>query len=245
MADFLVLMSDPANILALVSLTILEIILGIDNLIFISIISEKLPSASQNKARLLGIGLALLMRLVLLMFIAKLLLLQKPVITVFEMAFSWRDLIFLIGGLFLIAKATIEIISAIEGEPGHLHSQNTKVATFGLVVAQIVMLDAVFSIDSILTAFGLTQQIPLMIVAIVISMIVMVAAANPLAAFVNRHMSVKILALAFLILIGVVLIADGFHHHIPRGYIYFALGFSLSVQILTLFVSRPKESVVN
>ena len=233
-----VLFADPAVWVALATLAILEIILGIDNLIFISIVSERLPEHQRQPARLIGLALALGMRILLLLFIGKLVLLADPVVTAFSHAFSWRDMIFIAGGLFLIAKATIEIVTTVEGRVHQPGTPSTAAAAFGVVIAQIVVLDMVFSIDSILTAFGLTKHISIMVIAIVFSMIVMVIAAKPLSEFVNRHMSVKILALAFLVLIGVVLIADGFHVHIPRPYVYFALAFSLTVQSLTLYAAR-------
>ena len=232
--------SDPSVWVSLMTLTLLEVILGIDNLIFISIIAERLPAHQRQNARLTGIGLALAMRIVLLFFIAKLFVLSEPILVILGNSFSWRDLIFLFGGLFLIAKATIEIVTTVEGEENHGISAATAAASVPGVIIQIVLLDMVFSVDSILTAFGLTQIIPIMVIAIVIAMIVMVVAAKPLSEFVNRHLSIKILALTFLVLIGVVLIADGFHLHIPRPYIYFALAFSLSVQALTLWATKRR-----
>ena len=232
--------ASASALVALVTLTLLEIVLGIDNLIFISIVSERLPPESRQRARLVGLSLALIMRMLLLLFIAQLLLLEKPVFAAFDVAFSWRDLIFIAGGLFLIAKATVEIVTTVETDAIQHTLASAGAVTMGGTIVQIVVLDMVFSVDSILTAFGLTRAIPIMVVAIVIAMIVMVVAAKPLAEFVNRYVSVKILALAFLVLIGVVLIADGFHFHIPRPYVYFALAFSLAVQALTLFATRKQ-----
>lgn len=230
--------ASPSALVALATLTVLEIVLGIDNLIFISIVTERLPPVQRQRARLIGLSLALIMRMFLLAFISRLLLLEKPLFEAFERAFSWRDIIFVAGGVFLIAKATIEIVTTVE-KPAAAHVLAAGgTATMGATIAQIVVLDMVFSVDSILTAFGLTRAIPIMVVAIIIAMIVMVVAAKPLAEFVNRYVSVKILALAFLVLIGVVLIADGFHLHIPRPYVYFALAFSLAVQALTLVATR-------
>lgn len=234
--------ASPSALVALATLTLLEIVLGIDNLIFISIVSERLPLEQRQRARLIGLSLALIMRMLLLAFVSRLLLLEKPLFEAFEHAFSWRDVIFIAGGLFLIAKATIEIVTTVE-KPAADHAPALGgSATMGATIAQIVVLDMVFSVDSILTAFGLTRAIPIMAVAIIIAMIVMVVAAKPLAEFVNRYVSVKILALAFLVLIGVVLIADGFHLHIPRPYVYFALAFSLAVQALTLVATRRQGS---
>tara|TARA_R110002096_G_scaffold5863_22_gene27072 strand:+ start:2279 stop:3031 length:753 start_codon:yes stop_codon:yes gene_type:complete len=235
--------ASPSAIVALATLTVLEIVLGIDNLIFISIVTERLPPTLRQRARMIGLSLALIMRMLLLAFVARLLLLEKPLFEAFERAFSWRDVIFVAGGLFLIAKATIEIVTTVETpDAGHTVAGGAAAgtATMGATIAQIVVLDMIFSVDSILTAFGLTRVIPIMAVAIIIAMIVMVVAAKPLAEFVNRYVSVKILALAFLVLIGVVLIADGFHVHIPRPYVYFALAFSLSVQALTLIATRKQ-----
>jgi predicted tellurium resistance membrane protein TerC len=232
--------ASASALVALVTLTLLEIVLGIDNLIFISIVSERLPPESRQRARLVGLSLALVMRMLLLLFIAQLLLLEKPVFAAFDVAFSWRDLIFIAGGLFLIAKATVEIVTTVETDAIQHTVASAGAVTMGGTIVQIVVLDMVFSVDSILTAFGLTRAIPIMVVAIIIAMIVMVVAAKPLAEFVNRYVSVKILALAFLVLIGVVLIADGFHFHIPRPYVYFALAFSLAVQALTLFATRKQ-----
>ena len=226
------------------TLTLLEVILGIDNLIFISIIAERLPAAQRQFARLMGIGLALGMRILLLFFIAKLFVLTEPIMVLLGNSYSWRDLIFLLGGLFLIAKATIEIVTTVEGEHATETATATAVASVPSVITQIVLLDMVFSVDSILTAFGLTQKIPIMVIAIVVAMVVMVIAAKPLSEFVNRHLSIKILALTFLVLIGVVLIADGFHVHIPRPYVYFALAFSLSVQALTLWATKRRARQV-
>jgi len=235
--------ASPSALVALATLTVLEIVLGIDNLIFISIVTERLPSTLRQRARLIGLSLALIMRMLLLAFVAHLLLLEKPLFEAFERAFSWRDVIFVAGGLFLIAKATIEIVTTVETpDAGHTLAGGAAAgaATMGATIMQIVVLDMIFSVDSILTAFGLTRAIPIMAVAIIIAMIVMVVAAKPLAEFVNRYVSVKILALAFLVLIGVVLIADGFHVHIPRPYVYFALAFSLAVQALTLIATRKQ-----
>lgn len=233
--------ASPSAIVALATLTLLEIVLGIDNLIFISIVTERLPPILRQRARLIGLSLALIMRMLLLAFVARLLLLEKPLFEAFDRVFSWRDIIFVAGGLFLIAKATIEIVTTVEKpDAGHTVAGGGT-ATMGATIVQIVVLDMIFSVDSILTAFGLTRAIPIMVVAIIIAMIVMVVAAKPLAEFVNRYVSVKILALAFLVLIGVVLIADGFHLHIPRPYVYFALAFSLAVQALTLVATRKSS----
>ncbi len=233
--------ASASALVALATLTLLEIVLGIDNLIFISIVTERLPPAQRQRARLIGLSLALIMRMLLLVFVSRLLLLEKPLFEAFDRAFSWRDIIFVAGGLFLIAKATIEIVTTVE-KPAAGHTvAGGGAATMGATIVQIVALDMIFSVDSILTAFGLTRAIPIMAVAIIIAMIVMVVAAKPLAEFVNRYVSVKILALAFLVLIGVVLIADGFHLHIPRPYVYFALAFSLAVQALTLIATRRQS----
>jgi predicted tellurium resistance membrane protein TerC len=232
--------ASPSALVALATLTLLEIVLGIDNLIFISIVTERLPPGLRQRARLVGLSLALIMRMLLLAFVARLLLLEKPILEAFDHSFSWRDVIFIAGGLFLIAKATVEIVTTVEKDAKQHALGSGGAVTMGGTIVQIVVLDMIFSVDSILTAFGLTRAIPIMAVAIIIAMVVMVVAAKPLAEFVNRYVSVKILALAFLVLIGVVLIADGFHLHIPRPYVYFALAFSLAVQALTLIAMRKQ-----
>ncbi|MGE0650980.1 MAG: TerC family protein [Alphaproteobacteria bacterium] len=231
-------LSDPTIWLSFVTLALLEIILGIDNIIFISIIAEKLPPERRGAARLIGLSLALLMRILLLFSITWIIKLTAPVFQVLDHGFSWRDIILFLGGLFLLAKATIEIYDTVEA---HEKSGPARVAaTFAGIIIQIILIDAVFSIDSILTAVGLTDELPVMIAAVVVAIAVMMAAAAPVAAFVERHLSIKMLALAFLVLIGMVLVADGLGFHIPKGYVYAAVGFSLSVQALVLIANRRR-----
>ncbi len=256
MTDILSLLTDPAAWAALLALIVMEVVLGIDNLIFISILSNKLPEGQRQKARRLGIGLALVLRLALLSMIAWLVGLVEPVVNlgitgpptahgepVFETAFSWRDLILIAGGLFLTWKATKEIHHTIDAEPSgaELDKTGKVVTSFGSAIAQILALDLVFSIDSILTAVGMTDQLPIMIVAVVFAVGVMLFAANPLAEFIERNPGVVMLALSFLLMIGAVLIADGFGFHVPKGYIYAAMAFSAVVETLNIAARRRRE----
>ena len=249
------LAADPSVWAALVTLIVMEVVLGIDNLIFISILSNKLPEAQRQKARRIGIGLALVMRLVLLTAIAWIVGLTQPVLDLgitgpldrhgaptFETAFSWRDLILIGGGLFLVYKATKEIHHSVDGEEDA--GENGGAAPggigFGAAIAQILALDVVFSIDSILTAVGMTEHVEVMYVAVVVAVIAMLVAADPLANFVNRNPSVVMLALGFLLMIGMVLIAEGFGAHVPKGYIYTAMAFSAGVEALNLWSRRAR-----
>lgn len=257
--DILALLSDPAAWAALLTLIVLEVVLGIDNLIFIAILSNKLPPEQQTVARRVGLGLALVMRIGLLMLIGWLVTLQTPLFDLgiagspgqygqptFETAFSGRDLILLTGGLFLLWKATKEIHHTMEPmeQSGEILDRNKGVAqiTFGAAIAQIIALDMVFSIDSILTAVGMTDQIPIMVAAVVITVGIMLVAADPLARFIEHNPTLVMLALAFLVMIGLVLIADGFGFHVPKGYIYAAMGFSVGVEILNI-VKRRRHAV--
>ncbi|KAA0682750.1 TerC family protein [Roseomonas genomospecies 6] len=233
------LFSDPQVWASLLTLTALEIVLGIDNIIFISIMAAKLPVHQQQKARQLGLALALLMRLALLASISWVATLTEPLITVFGMGFSGRDLILLGGGLFLLAKGTIEIHNTVEGHEED--SAAPKIASFGAVVGQIIVLDIVFSLDSVITAVGMSNDLPVMVTAVVIAMAVMLFAARPVGDFVNRHVTVKMLALSFLLLVGVALIADGFGFHIPKGYLYFAIAFSTLVEALNLMAAARRK----
>lgn len=249
--DIVQLLSDPAAWLALLTLVTLEVILGIDNLIFIAILSNRLPEHQQQKARRIGLILALVMRIALLMLIGWIVTLQTPLFDLglrgeigpngqptFETAFSGRDLILLAGGLFLLWKATKEIHHNIDPvhDSGELLDKTTKTATltFGSAIIQIIALDMVFSVDSILTAVGMTDEIPIMVAAVVITVTIMLFAADPLARFIDRNPTLVMLALAFLVMIGLVLIADGFGFHVPKGYIYAAMGFSVGVEILNM-----------
>lgn len=217
---------------ALVTLTVLEVVLGIDNVIFISILAGKLPAADQERARRLGLLGAMIMRILLLMSIAWIVRLTQPLFTVFDHPFSGRDLILATGGLFLIYKATHEIHDRLEGAEGHVTARVAP--TFAAVIGQIMVLDIVFSLDSVITAVGMADDLSVMIAAVVIAVGIMMFSAGTVSSFVERHPTVKVLALSFLLLIGCSLIADGFGVHIPKGYIYFAMGFSVFVEAINL-----------
>ncbi len=229
------------GLLALVTLTFLEIILGVDNVIFISILSAKLPPSQQLKARRTGLLAAMGMRILLLMSIAWIVRLTAPLFTVFSHEISGRDLIMLGGGLFLMAKATIEIHERLEGEEGHGSSRVAP--SFAAVIGQIMLLDIVFSLDSVITAVGMADDVSIMVAAVVMSVAIMMFAAEPISAFVSRHPTVKVLALSFLLLIGVSLVGDGLGMHIPKGYIYFAMGFSVCVEMVNLRVRGTAKAV--
>ena len=229
------------GLLALVTLTFLEIILGVDNVIFISILSGKLPPSDQLRARRTGLLAAMGMRILLLMSIAWIVRLTAPLFTVFAQEISGRDLIMLGGGLFLIAKATIEIHERLEGEEGHGSSRVAP--SFAAVIGQIMLLDIVFSLDSVITAVGMAENVSIMVAAVVLSVAIMMFAAESISAFVSRHPTVKVLALSFLLLIGVSLVGDGLGMHIPKGYIYFAMGFSVCVEMVNLRVRKGATPV--
>ena len=233
-------LANPEIWIALATLTALELVLGIDNIIFISILAGKLPPAQRNKARNIGILLAAVTRLALLMAIAWIVGLTAPLFSLFGHGFSWRDLILIGGGLFLIGKATHEIHQKLEGATEQV-TVGAATATFGSVIAQIMLLDIVFSLDSIITAVGMVDERWVMVTAILVSIVFMLAFARPIGEFVEKHPTVKILALAFLIMIGLVLVADGFGHHIPKGYIYAAMAFSVFVEMINLWVRRRAE----
>ncbi len=253
--DIAVLIADPGAWAALVTLVVLEVVLGIDNLIFISILTNKLPEDVRGKARTLGIGLALGLRLALLAGIAWLVGLTAPVfdlgligpaddhgVPAFETAFSWRDLILVAGGLFLVWKATSEIHHTMDPHAGSDAPALGKAAmNFGAAIVQILLLDIVFSIDSILTAVGMTDHLPIMIAAVIIAVGVMLLASGPLASFINANPTVVMLALGFLLMIGTVLIADGFGIHVPKGYVYTAMAFSAFVEFLNLSAARRRH----
>jgi predicted tellurium resistance membrane protein TerC len=225
-------LTDPQIWIGLATLTALEIVLGIDNIIFISILAGKLPAEQQPKARRLGLGGAMVMRILLLLSIAWVIRLTAPLFTAVGQEISGRDLILLVGGLFLLAKATYEIHDKLEGEEGH--ASKKVAASFTGVIVQIMLLDMVFSLDSVITAVGMVDEIGVMIAAVVIAVAVMMLAAGPISRFVEAHPTVKILALSFLLLIGMSLVAEGLDQHIPKGYIYFAMGFSVFVEMLNL-----------
>ena len=229
------------GIAALVTLTVLEVVLGIDNVIFISILAGKLPAADQKRARRVGLMGAMVMRILLLMSIAWIVRLTAPLFTVLNHAFSGRDLILSIGGLFLIYKATHEIHDRLEGEEGHVSARVAP--TFAAVIGQIMLLDIVFSLDSVITAVGMADDLSVMIAAVVIAVAIMMFSAGAVSGFVERHPTVKVLALSFLLLIGFSLIADGFGVHIPKGYIYFAMGFSVFVEAINLRTKRKATPV--
>ena len=222
--------------LALVTLTFLEIVLGVDNVIFISILSGKLPASTQRRARRTGLLAAMVMRILLLFSIAWIVRLTAPLVTVLGRGISGRDLILIGGGLFLLGKATLEIHERLEGEEGH---ESARVApSFGAVILQIMLLDIVFSLDSVITAVGMADDLAIMVTAVVVSVGIMLFSAEPISRFVNLHPTVKVLALSFLLLIGVSLIGDGLGVHVPKGYIYFAMGFSVFVEMINLRVRR-------
>lgn len=229
--------------IALLTLTFLEIVLGIDNIIFISIVAGKLPKEEQKKARFVGLSLALIVRILLLMGITWLIGLTEPVLTLFDFNLSWRDIILAVGGLFLIAKSTSEIHHKVEGEnPENPDSyRGKKPKAFSNAILQIVLLDIIFSFDSILTAVGLTNQITLMVIAVIVSIIVMMLFAGAISDFVNKHETLQILALSFLILIGFMLVVEGVHIHVPKGYIYFAVFFSLIVEVININARKKKK----
>jgi len=229
------------GLIALATLTFLEIVLGIDNVVFISILSGKLPKTDQPKARRAGLLAAMVMRVLLLTLIAWIIRLTAPIFSVFERPISGRDLILIGGGLFLLGKATVEIHDRLEGEEA---GQSVRAApSLAAVVAQIMVLDIVFSLDSVITAVGMAEDIAVMIAAVVLAVAVMMISAGPISAFVHRHPTVKVLALSFLLLIGLSLIGDGLGMHIPKGYIYFAMGFSVFVEMINLRVRRSAEPV--
>ena len=223
-----------SGILALVTLTFLEIVLGVDNVIFISILSGKLPQSQQGRARRTGLLAAMGMRILLLLSVAWIIRLTAPLFTAFGQPISGRDLILISGGLFLLAKATLEIHERLEGEEGH---GSARVApSFSAVIVQIAVLDIVFSLDSVITAVGMAEDLSIMVTAVVLAVGVMMFSAEPISAFVNKHPTVKVLALSFLLLIGVSLVGEGLGMHIPKGYIYFAMGFSVFVEMINLRV---------
>ncbi len=234
-------LSDPQIWASLLTLTALEIVLGIDNVIFISIIADRLSPEERPRARMIGLGAALLMRIGLLSIIAWIIGLTTPVFTLFDFAASWRDIILFSGGLFLLYKSTHEIHRSVE-EPEEGKPKASGSAAFATIIMQIMILDIVFSIDSIVTAVGMANDLSVMIAAVIISMVVMFFAAGPIGDFVSRHPTVKMLALSFLLLIGVALIADGLHFHIPKGYIYFAVAFSVLVECLNLFAMKRRRA---
>jgi predicted tellurium resistance membrane protein TerC len=243
MDELIALAADPAAWAALVTLIAMEVVLGIDNLIFISILTNKLPEHMRTKARRIGIGGALIMRLVLLGTIAIIVRLTDPVVSLFGADLSWRDMILIAGGGFLMWKATKEIHHNVDPEKAPDMFDNRQISIgFAAAIGQILLLDVVFSIDSIITAVGMTPHIPIMVIAVVVAVGVMLLAADPLANFIGRNPSVVMLALGFLLMIGMVLVADGFGYHVPRGYIYAARAFSALIEGLNMLARRRRRA---
>ena len=233
--------TDPQIWIALATLTFLEIVLGVDNIIFISILSGKLPPEQQTRARRIGLLGAMVMRVLLLFSLSYIIRLTEPWFTVVGAEISGRDLILILGGLFLMGKSTHEIHDKLEGEEGH--ASKRVVASFASVIIQIMLLDIVFSLDSVITAVGMVDELWVMVTAVVVAVGIMMLSAEPISDFVHRHPTVKMLALSFLLLIGVSLLAEGFDHHIPKGYIYFAMGFSIFVEVINLRASKKGKAV--
>jgi predicted tellurium resistance membrane protein TerC len=234
-------LSDPQVWIALATLTFLEIVLGVDNIIFISILSGKLPAQQQARARRLGLLAAMGTRVLLLFSLAWISKLTAPLFGLLGHEISGRDLILILGGLFLLAKSTYEIHDKLEGEEGH--ASNKVAASFASVIVQIMLLDIVFSLDSVITAVGMVRELWVMVTAVIVAVLIMMVSAEPISDFVHRHPTVKMLALSFLLLIGLSLIAEGFEHHIPKGYIYFAMGFSVFVEMINLRLRKKSDPV--
>jgi len=233
------LLSNPAAWASFLTLTVLEIVLGVDNVIFISIAADRLPPHQRRRARFIGLTGALILRVILLLSITFIMGLSEPVVSIFGLDLSWRDLILLAGGLFLLWKATTEIFAEVEGAD---HTAgNGKHATLTSVIIQIMILDLVFSIDSVITAVGIADHVEIMIAAVIVAILVMMVAAEPIAAFISRHPSTKMLALAFLFMVGMALVADGLHHHIDRGFIYAAMLFGGGVEGLNLWRKKRRD----
>ena len=230
--------TEPSAWIAFLTLTALELVLGIDNIIFISILAGKLPPDHRKKARTLGLALAMITRVLLLLSLSWIIRLTAPLFTVLNQDISGRDMILIVGGLFLLGKSTFEIHGKLEGEEGHASARVGP--SFTSVIIQILLLDIVFSLDSVITAVGMVDNVAIMISAVIIAIIFMMAFAGPISGFVERHPTVKMLALSFLLLIGVTLIVEGFDHHIPKGYIYFAMAFSVFVEMLNLRLRKSK-----
>ena len=236
------LLSSPQAWIAFATLTALELVLGIDNIIFISILVDKLPKEKRELARRIGLFMAMFMRIGLLLVLAWIVGLVEPLFSVLEKGFSGRDLILILGGLFLIWKSTSEIHQSMEGEEGHTSS--AVKATFAAVILQIMVIDLVFSLDSIITAVGMVDDVRIMIAAVVASVGMMMLFAGPIGRFVSAHPTIKMLALAFLVVVGVVLVAEGFGHHVPKGYVYFAMAFSLGVEMLNIRLRKRSAKPV-
>lgn len=242
MENLLILAQDPAVWIALLTLIVMEVVLGIDNLLFISILTNKLPEAQRDRARKIGIGLALILRLVLLSAVAWIVQLTTPIFELFGNGFSWKDIILIVGGLFLVWKATKEIHHTVDPEPTpDLFDSQAVTLTFSAAIGQILLLDMVFSIDSIITAVGMTPHVPVMVIAVVVAVTVMLIAANPLAKFIEVNPTIVMLALGFLLMIGMTLIAEGFGVHVPKGYVYAAMAFSGLIEGLNMLSRKSKR----
>jgi len=231
---------DPNIWLALLTLSAIEIVLGVDNIVFIAILAGKLPEHQQARGRTVGLILAMATRILLLFSITLIMKLTQPLFVIFSFEISGRDIILIAGGLFLLVKSTLEIHSNLEGEEAHVKQDNGKKATFTSVVTQIMILDIVFSIDSVVTAIGLAKQLSIMVAAIVIAVMVMIVLAGRISSFVDNHPTIKMLALSFLLLIGISLVGEGLDLHIPKGYIYFAMAFSIFVEILNMKIRKHR-----
>ena len=240
MDALLTLAADPAVWAALGALIAMEVVLGIDNLIFISILTNKLPEHQRSKGRKIGIGLALILRLALLSTVAFIVTLTTPIFSVLGQAFSWRDLILIAGGLFLVWKATKEIHHKVDPDPESVLASGGRAVTlsFGSAIFQILLLDLVFSIDSIITAVGMTEHVPVMVIAVIVAVLTMLLAADPLARFIDKNPTIVMLALGFLLMIGATLIAEGFGVHVPKGYLYAAMAFSALIEALNMMSRR-------
>lgn len=242
MENLITLFQDPAVWIALLTLIVMEVVLGIDNLLFISILTNKLPEHQRARARRIGIGLALILRLVLLSAVAWIVQLTTPIFTLFDHGFSWKDIILIAGGTFLIWKATKEIHHTVDPEPTpDLFDSQAVSLTFTAAISQILLLDLVFSIDSIITAVGMTPHVPIMVIAVIVAVIVMLLAANPLARFIEINPTIVMLALGFLLMIGMTLVAEGFGVHVPKGYIYAAMAFSGAIEGLNMLSRKSKR----
>ena len=236
------LLTDPQVWIAFATLTALELVLGIDNIIFIAILVDKLPPANREFARRVGLVLAMFMRIGLLLILAWIVGLVAPLFSVFNQEISGRDLVLILGGLFLIWKSTTEVHQSLEGE--HEQKSSAAKATFTSVMLQIVLVDMVFSLDSIITAVGMVDDVRVMIAAVVVSVLLMMVCAGPIGRFVSAHPTIKMLALAFLVVVGVVLVAEGFDHHVPKGYVYFAMAFSVAVEMLNIRMRKKAAKAV-
>jgi predicted tellurium resistance membrane protein TerC len=242
MEYLLTLAADPAAWAALITLIVMEVVLGIDNLIFIAILTNKLPAEHRVMARRIGIGAALIMRLLLLGTIAFIVTLTTPIFTVLGHRFSWRDLILIAGGLFLVWKATKEIHHRVDPDPApNVYGRDVAAMSFAGAIVQILILDLVFSIDSIITAVGMTPHVPIMVIAVIVAVITMLVAATPLANFIGKNPTIVMLALGFLLMIGTILIAEGFGAHVPKGYIYAAMAFSALIEGLNMLDRRARQ----